>query len=114
MITRKGELQEPQITFKLVRTGGTGGEIFRKMYGDFLVEAAELLENSSIRALGLQFLTLSAQWDTIATDMWKLSQNGQNELLNQISKKITKLHDVEYDLLSKLAKECTMCLQKLP
>lgn len=99
--------------FQISADGGTGGGIFRKMYGDFLVEAAELLENSAIRALGLQFLTLSAQWDNVANDMWKLSQSGQSELLNQISKKITELRDVEYDLLSKLAKECSMCLQEL-
>lgn len=99
--------------FQISADGGTGGGIFRKMYGNFLIEAAELLDYSRIRVIGRQFLTLSDQWDNVADDMWKLSQSGQSELLNQISKKTIGLHDTEFELLSKLAQECAIGLLEL-
>ena len=34
----------------------TGGGIFRKMYGDFLVEAAEICENSVMYSCGNDYL----------------------------------------------------------
>ena len=99
--------------FQINADGGTGGGIFRKMYGGFLIEAAGLLKNSDIRVIGLQFIAISDKWDNVASDMWKLSQSGQKKLLNQMSKEIAELHDAEYALLSKLAKICNVCLQEL-
>lgn len=99
--------------FQINADGGTGGGIFRKMYGDFLIEAADLLKHSDIQVIGLQFIDIADRWDNIASDMWKLSQSGQKSLLNQMSKVIVELHDVEYTLLSKLTQICTMCLQEL-
>ena len=99
--------------FQISADGGTGGGIFRKMYGGFLIEAADLLKHGDIRVIGLQFIDLASRWDNIARDMWDLSQIGQKSLLNQMSKEITELHDEEYALLLKLEHICTMCLQEI-
>lgn len=38
--------------FQISKDGGTGGGIFRKMYGDFLIEVAPILENENISQVG--------------------------------------------------------------
>lgn len=88
--------------FQINADGGTGGGIFRKMYGGFLIEAGEILENISIIHIGEQFIVLSRKWDCVADTMWELSLTGNIELLNQMSFDIQELHHTETNLLTEL------------
>ena len=47
--------------FQISKDGGTGGGIFRKMYGDFLIEATTILDNKNIAMVGNQFLEVAKQ-----------------------------------------------------
>lgn len=55
--------------FQISADGGTGGGIFRKMYGDFLIETSDTLKHTGIREVGLQFISLADKWDTVAREM---------------------------------------------
>lgn len=92
--------------FQISKNGGTGGGIFRKMYGDFLVESSALLNSRTIQKIGFQYIDLSSSWDKIADTMWHLYVDGDATRLSAISYEIGALHDVEFDLLLKLKREC--------
>ena len=98
------KLQTAAITnyFQISADGGTGGGIFRKMYGGFLLEAAELLENSHIRTIGSRFFEIAEEWDIVANELWEVAEEGHSGLLLHISEEIRALHDAEYDLYSQL------------
>lgn len=92
--------------FQISKDGGTGGGIFRKMYGDFLIESSILLNCHTIREIGLQYISLSARWDKIADSMWQLSVGGDASQLSAVSLEIRALHDLERNLLLDLKSVC--------
>jgi len=91
--------------FQISKDGGTGGGIFRKMYGDFLIEAAVILENKNIAMLGKHFLEVAKQWDKIAEDLWQLSLSGSVSLLQKMSKEIKGIYCQEKNLYQSLQKD---------
>lgn len=93
--------------FQINKDGGTGGGIFRKMYGDFLIEAAAILDNENIAMAGTKFLEVAAQWDKIAEDSWQLSLSGTITLLQKMSKQIKDIYGQEKDLYQSLQKILT-------
>lgn len=88
--------------FQINADGGTGGGIFRAMYGNFLIEAAPILKRVPVQKIGEKFTALSAQWDSVATSMWELHETGNRELLGGMSSAIEALCNQETDLLMKL------------
>lgn len=91
--------------FQISKDGGTGGGIFRKMYGDFLLEAAVKMDNTNIAVLGKQFLEVAKQWDKIAEDLWQLSLSGNVSLLQKMSKEIMDIYHQEKNLYQYLQRE---------
>ncbi len=85
--------------FSINADGGTGGGIFRKMFGNFLLEAAPILQNASIEEIGRSFVNLSAKWDEVAHKMWQLHETGDVALLDDMSIDIVECHNVEAELL---------------
>lgn len=79
------------------------------MYGGFLLEAAELLENGRIQTIGSRFLEFADGWEIVASELWTVAENEQSSLLLHISEEIRALHDAEYDLYSRLSKLCAVC-----
>lgn len=92
--------------FQINADGGTGGGIFRNMYGGFLMEVSALLKNDTIKQVGFQFIELAAYWDTVASLMWNLYETGQQRLLNVMSENIQNIYETECNLLNKLMHEC--------
>lgn len=84
--------------FQISRDGGTGGGIFRKMYGEFLIEAAAFMNQKSLSVFGQQFLDAADKWDEIAEDMWNLSLSGNPELLKKMSASAKELCEIEKQL----------------
>lgn len=84
--------------FQINKDGGTGGGIFRKMYGEFLIEAAPLVKDEALFTIGQKFIELSKKWDRIAKDMWELSQTADTSLLKKMSASILEIYGVEKEL----------------
>lgn len=90
--------------FQISKDGGTGGGIFRKMYGEFLIEAAPILEKQNIYHIGKQFIEVAGQWDKIADYLWQLSLSGDILLLRIISNEILSIYQKEITLYQALQK----------
>lgn len=108
----KDKLKRAGVTnyFQINKEGGTGGGIFRKMFGNFLLESSDLLYNNIIRENGMEYISLSKRWDRLADDMWKLSAGGDAAQLSDMSQVVKMLHDRELELLIDLQKECDALL----
>lgn len=90
--------------FQINESGGTGGGIFRSMYGHFLTEAAHILEDDTIASLGQEFIRASELWDSIADGLWQLSLAGDTALLKKLSRSIRYIYDIEKTLYLSLEK----------
>lgn len=88
--------------FQIHEKGGTGGGIFRRMYGDFLKEAAGIWQNNRLVELGEQFIAVSFLWDAVAELLWKLSQTGDIQLLDMISERVQVIYERETELYQAL------------
>lgn len=84
--------------FQINKDGGTGGGIFRKMYGEFLIEAVPFVKEDALLTIGQKFIELSKKWDQIAKDMWELSQTADISLLKKMSTSISEIYEVEKEL----------------
>lgn len=81
--------------FQISKDGGTGGGIFRKMYGNFLIEAASIMENDIVERIGKDCLEIAEQWDRIGDYLWKLGHNGDISLLGTMSDLIVSIYHQE-------------------
>lgn len=84
--------------FQINKDGGTGGGIFRKMYGEFLIEVAPIVNNEYLFTLGQKFINIAEKWDDIADDMWQLSLTADVALLEKMSASILEIYEDEKDL----------------
>lgn len=84
--------------FQINKDGGTGGGIFRKMYGEFLIEVAPIVNNECLFTLGQKFINIAEKWDDIADDMWQLSLTANVALLEKMSASILEIYEDEKDL----------------
>jgi hypothetical protein len=88
--------------FQINADGGTGGGIFRKLYGDFLIQASEIVGSEKMKQLGFSFIEISKIWDKVGDLMWKLSETGANQLLQEMSDIIKEIHTKETTVLTEL------------
>ena len=88
--------------FQINKDGGTGGGIFRNMYGHFLIEADSILSSMCFGEIGASYISLSEQWDLLANSMWRLGETGDRELLKSMSEQILDLYEKEKALLMRL------------
>lgn len=88
--------------FMINADGGTGGGIFRKMYGDFLIQASNIINCEEMKQLGIEYITISQKWDKIGELMWNLSETADKQLLKTMSDIIKEIHTEETNVLTKL------------
>lgn len=84
--------------FQINQDGGTGGGIFRKMYGEFLIEVASIVKKEYLVTLGQRFINVAKKWDKIANDLWQLSLTADISLLEKMSISILEIYKDEKDL----------------
>lgn len=94
--------------FQISKDGGTGGGLFRRMYGDFLIEASMIMNDEVIKAIGKEFKMVSTLWDALADAMWMLSNDADCAHLSEMSSAIIKIHDIENGLFEQLKKTAQM------
>lgn len=88
--------------FQISSDGGTGGGIFRKMYGDFLREADEFLPYKGLSDIGARFQDMAAGWDLLAGSMRLLGDTGDSGLFGNMKEDIFELYKTEKQLLEEL------------
>lgn len=88
--------------FQINADGGTGGGIFRNMYGVFLIQASEVVDSEKMRQSGISYIEISTIWDKVGKLLWKLSETGDNQLLQEISDTIKEIHHKETNVLNEL------------
>ena len=87
--------------FMINGDGGTGGGMFRSMYGGFLKEAGVIMNESGLNALGCGFEALAGRWDGLADDLWVLGETGDASMLGAMSQKIAAMAETEMELHKK-------------
>ena len=76
--------------------GGTGGGLFRTMYGHFLEETAEITGEPKLREVAQQFLATGQRWDEVAGLLNRCYQaKAPHELLIQASRCLPKVAEIE-------------------
>ena len=88
--------------FMIHKSGGTGGGCFRKMFGNFLIESGELLNDDFLEVFGAEFIKISHLWDSIAGNFYNYHQIGDRILLEQNSDKLFVVFLRERELLMRL------------
>lgn len=88
--------------FMINEDGGTGGGLFRRMYGCFLIEASQVTGLQYFAEIGKGFLSVGDLWDDIADRLWTLSETGDIELLPDISETARTIHTLETELFQEL------------
>ncbi|MDV4150493.1 BtrH N-terminal domain-containing protein [Clostridium sp. AL.422] len=88
--------------FQISADGGTGGGIFRKMYGDFLIQACDIVEIEEFKEIGNKYIAISNKWDSVGDLLWKLSETLNRNLLKEISVLTKEIYDEETTLLTEL------------
>ncbi|GKX28855.1 hypothetical protein SH1V18_13350 [Vallitalea longa] len=88
--------------FQINADGGTGGGIFRRMYGDFLIQASEVVGSKLMRELGVSYIEISKEWDKVGDLMWELSETIECQLLLKMSDIIKGIHLKEIAVLTEL------------
>lgn len=89
--------------FQINADGGTGGGIFRKMYGAFLIEASTIANCPELKKLGTDYI--AKKWDTIADIMWQLFKTANRQLLQQMSTMIQEIYTEETAVLTELSQK---------
>ncbi len=88
--------------FQISADGGTGGGLFRKMYGEFLIESRDVVEIEEFKEVGDAYIYVSKKWDTVGDLLWRLSEALDRNILKEISVLIKEIYYEEYTLLTKL------------
>lgn len=88
--------------FQISAHGGTGGGIFRKIYGEFLVQSSNILESEDLKEIGNNYIAISNKWDKVGNLMWELAETVNRDLLKEISMLIKDIYEEEYATLTRL------------
>lgn len=88
--------------FQISVDGGTGGGIFRKMYGEFLIQSSNILEIEALKELGNDYICVSNKWDKVGQLMWELSDTLNREILKEASILLKNIYAEEHTILTKL------------
>jgi hypothetical protein len=85
--------------------GGNGGGIFRRMYGNFLKQSAEIINAQSLNKCGESFIQLSYEWDEIGNLFLEVFNETDRSILNEIAQRLDKIYRKEKECLEELNNE---------
>ena len=87
-------------------TGGSGGGLFRYMYGRYLKEAAGIASQSQLAAVGGEFKRIGDRWQEVAEILKRASRSdGPAALLPEAAELLLVIADLEQAAWNRLA-EC--------
>ena len=86
------------------RRGGTGGGIFRYMYGRFLGEAAAITGEPRLAAMGTELAAIADRWEQTAAAFARAAQaDNPAGLLEAATRPMHDIADLEQDFWERLA-----------
>lgn len=85
------------------KVGGNGGGCFRRMYGNFLIEAGQIANDEFLEMCGNEFLKISVIWDSAADNFYKVFETLNRELLKENENKLFNCFLRERELLLRLS-----------
>jgi len=85
---------------------GTGGGGFRYIFGAFLQEASEVLENKKLYDLSKEMTVIGDTWRDFAVDASRIYKNrsAKNDAYNDVATQLEKIADLEEGFFKKLKK----------
>ncbi len=85
---------------------GTGGGGFRFIYGAFLQEAADILQNEKLRELSKEITAIGDLWRDFAVDIARVykNRNTKSDIYQELSKSMLHIADLEEAFYKKLKK----------
>jgi hypothetical protein len=89
-------------TAMLMEEAGTGGALFRNLYRDFLKEAYDITNNTTIKEAYEQFVVIAKKWSDVSQLIKKAGQTKNESLVVQASVLLEELSDLEFKVVLKL------------
>ncbi len=87
--------------YELIKLDGTGGFALRKLYSDFLHEAAGYLNNPRLNAVAGQYLQLSNHWANLAENALPSQVTAFDRVKNLLNKKYDSYRHFDLKLYKK-------------
>ena len=87
--------------YESIKLNGTGGFALRKLYADFLHEAAGLLSNPALNAVAGQYLQLANHWSSLAENALPSKKPAFDRYKSLLNKKYKAYHDHDLETYKK-------------
>lgn len=100
--TEKKKLAGITNYFMINADGGTGGGAFRNLYGNFLIEIADITKNKDFANVGNNYLQIGYLWEQIATEMINLYNSANDLIIDKLPSLIIEIADKEENELKRL------------
>lgn len=84
------------------KVGSTGGGCYRKIYGNFLREAGEMLDDDFLIKCGVEYLKIGDYWDEAANQFFTITNTLEKSYLNSISNKLLTIYLREKEILLRI------------
>lgn len=95
--------EEFSLCAMLMEKAGTGGALFRNLYGDFLLESYEILGNKKIKTAYLEFIEIANLWAEVSLNFEKISQTSDDTYLKQASEILKLISKKEFEAMKLLS-----------
>ncbi|MFN2304143.1 MAG: DUF4872 domain-containing protein, partial [Anaerolineales bacterium] len=82
--------------YESIKLNGTEGFALRKLYSDFLHEAAGFLNNAALNAIAGQYLQLSNHWSNLAENALPSKVPVFDQVKNLLNKKYKAYHESDF------------------
>lgn len=83
------------LTALLMERGGTGGALFRNLYGDFLKECAVLMGDPKVEQAHLRFTEIAPMWVRVSSLIDQSGRTGNHGMLQEASGLLRDIADKE-------------------
>lgn len=84
------------------KVGSTGGGCYRKIYGNFLREVGEMIDDEFLIKCGVEFLKIGDYWDDIANQFLQITNTLERTYLDSISNKLLAIYLREKEILLRI------------
>lgn len=96
-----------QTIYESIKLNGTGGFALRKLYSDFLHEAASYLNNAALNAIAGQYLQLSNHWSNLAENALPSKISAFDQVKKLLNKKYRSYRESDFSTYNDVVDDLT-------